>query len=191
MNGPQVAPDQRAWVEALVRVGRALLRIPRRLAWLPPVLWMGGIWLLSSIDFDSPLPPSKPGMFAGNLFHTFEYGVLTLLALPLLPRHGGWVRLGRGAAVALLAGALAYGLIDEIHQSSTGGRESSLLDVFTDGVGAACVLAIAAYVGAPEATDPGLRRRLLVCLAACCAAAGLATGFTLLFGTGLWPGAGG
>jgi hypothetical protein len=68
-----------------------------------------------------------------------------------------------------------WGAIDEWHQASTRGRDSSLLDLVTDVVGAACVLWIIRYVGSARAKEHGLIARLALCAAACIAAALLAS----------------
>ena len=83
--------------------------------------------------------------------------------------------------IVVFAGA--FGLVDELHQHLAGrGRDFSLFDVLTDVVGAACVLAVAAYVKRPGATAGGVAARLAVSTVACLAAAVAAT-----WGPLAWP----
>lgn len=155
-------------------VGRSLQRMPRSLAALPAAAWMGLIWWLSSLSGDAG-PPSILGGFVNNLAHAPLFGLLALWLVLLLPRSGGWPRLDRRAAAAILLAVLAYALLDEWHQSTSPGRSPSPYDILTDLVGAACTLWIVAYAGHPGASDRALLARLLLGTTFCCAAALLAT----------------
>jgi len=161
---------------ALRRVGRALLALPSWLAWFLPLGWMGFIWFLSSQRLDTPGGAFGLWGFLGNLAHAPLFGFLALfwIALLLRGKGTGWPRLGGRVAglVMLLVGG--YGVIDEWHQSSTGGRQSSASDVLTDVVGAVCVLWIVHVLGDEGVTEGALRRRLLAGVALCAVAAWLA-----------------
>ncbi|MGH3131817.1 MAG: VanZ family protein [Gaiellaceae bacterium] len=91
-------------------------------SWLPVVLWLAVIFVLSSI----PSLSSGLGVWdlvGRKLAHTAEYAVLGALlarALPELP--------------ALAAGS-AYAVTDEVHQSFVAGRHGALLDVAIDAAG--------------------------------------------------------
>lgn len=160
-----------SWRTLLERAGRGLLRLPLPVAVALPFLWMGLIWHLSSQSF---APPPELGLglweYFANLAHAPLFGLLALFWCALLlrgPREGA--RLPRlaawhaGVAIVLVA---AYALVDEWHQSTTPGRDPSPRDVGTDLLGAACVLWIVASLGG-TADEGRLRRRLLLCLAAC------------------------
>jgi len=181
------AATPRPGVDQLRAVGRALLRIPFPLSALPVLLWAALIWQLSSfrqVD-EAPLVPSVP--LLGNLAHAFEFGMLALWAVLLLPRRRGWPELTRATLALTFALLLAYAFVDEWHQSRVPERNASLFDVLTDGAGIASVLAVIAYLGTPRANPGGLRRRLVAGLAACLVAAWMATAYQARHGAGPWP----
>lgn len=154
--------------------GRALLLVPRPLAPLPALAWMGLIAWLSNLSGEAG-PPSILGGFVNNLAHAPLYGLLALWFVLALPRAGGWARLDGRSAAWVLGAVLAYALLDEWHQSTSPGRDASGYDVLTDGVGAACTLWVIAYLGRTGAGQRGLVLRLAAGVALCCAAALLAT----------------
>jgi len=162
-------------LETLRAVARALLALPRRWAWVPPVAWMGLIWFLSSRPVGPLEHPSPWRSFLWNLAHGPEYGVLTLLCLPLCPRAGGWVRLGRAQALAVATLVGAWAVLDELHQARVSGRASSAGDALTDLVSALAVLAVARYVMRADARERGLLWRLTLGAAIVLAVVALAT----------------
>ena len=103
--------------------------------WLPPLAWMGLLFVLSS----QPTLPSAPGrwdVLLKKAGHVLAYGVLAWLY-----RRALCQRLGEGRAPATLRVvsiglAVAYGLSDEYHQTFVPGRNGNLLDVAVDGGGA-------------------------------------------------------
>jgi len=106
------------------------------LRWLPPLVWMAGIFFLSSrTGLPGPAWLSVPG-------HIVEYGVLSALLYLALSQTTSLDR----AAVAFLAVALAtlYGTTDELHQSFVPGRQSDPIDLMVDFLAATGVAAIAA-----------------------------------------------
>jgi len=169
-------------VLAFVRsAGDRLARVPRGVGALLAVLWGAFVWWLSS----GP-PPDVPVAwrfaYVFNLAHAPLFGFLALFAALALPREPEpepgrprWPILSLGARALVMTAILGYAAIDEWHQASTPERTSTWLDVVTDLVGAAAVLAVAAYVARSDATPRGLWTRLAVGLAACCAAAWLST----------------
>lgn len=178
----QPAEDRRtargfSWQALLRAGGRLLLALPRPLAWLLPFAWMGLIWFLSSQRIDTPGGAFGLWAFLGNWAHAPLFGFLALFWTALLLRHWRGIRPERwprleprvAALVVLLVGG--YGVIDELHQHSTGGRQSSLMDVATDVAGAASVLWVVSALTAPRPGERavgewGLRLRLLVGVAA-------------------------
>ena len=179
-----LADETRTTVGRLRRIGRALLGAGR--GWVAALLltWMLMIWSLSALSLSSGGERSFLMGVLGNLVHAPLFGLLALWALPLLPRRAdGWPRLARAHFGAVVLGVALSGLVDEWHQSHVSGRTPSLLDLLTDCTGAACVLAIAAYLGRPQASWRGLRARLALALALCVAAAALSS-----VGPASWPG---
>jgi VanZ family protein len=157
------------WLRALRRVGRILLRVPRPVALLFALAWAAMIWGLSATAFHTGTGNPVYGTFA-NLAHAPLFGVLALLLSMVLVRaegDGAWPRPGAARLAAILALCGLYGLVDEWHQGHTPGRDVSVADVATDLTGAACVLWIVAYLARPGASEPGLRRRLVVSALLC------------------------
>ncbi|HED64038.1 MAG TPA: hypothetical protein ENJ09_00625, partial [Planctomycetes bacterium] len=139
-----------AWGRAFLAVGRFLVGLPIPLAVLVVLAWMGLIWSLSSQTFEAPPEvASALWSFCANLAHAPLFGILALLFASIVLRVGmgdGWPRLRAWQAGVTVAFVLAWALLDEWHQSMTPGRDSSLLDVVTDLVGAICVLAVIAIL---------------------------------------------
>lgn len=165
------------------RIARALRAVGRFLLWMPwpGVLLLLGAWALLIWDLSShaapiPMHPNLAWELASNLAHAPLFGILTLLvaALVLRERGGGWPA-PRPARIALvLAGVLAYGLLDEWHQSRIRGRDASLLDVLTDVVGGAVVLWIVFTLGREDLRARTLLARLGAGALLCVASAALA-----------------
>lgn len=113
----------------------------RLAAWGPALLWMGGIFYLSS---RSTLPgPSNP--FWNTLLkkggHAIVYALLALLyRRALRPALRSKAQL---YSTAWLLAAL-YAVTDEIHQGFVPGRHATLTDWLIDGAGAALGLFLAA-----------------------------------------------
>lgn len=186
---------RRDGVGILRAAGRALLWPPRALAALLPLAWAGLLWRFSSVSDDVDLELSLPEWLLSivhDLAHPAAFGLLALLLVPLLPRRGTgearWVAWSRSRGGVLFAVVLAYGLVDEWHQSLVPGRVASLLDVLSDVVGAGAVLAVVAYLSRPDANGRGLALRLGLGLGASLAAAAVSSAFGWITGGGLWPG---
>jgi len=173
------APSGGPLGQLLLRVGTALLRLPRALRLALALGWMGLIWALS----DSEMPEVSSAFywpFLGNLFHAPLFGLLALCwiaALGAAPEAGArpWPSARRLSYALLLV--LAYAIVDELHQASTPGRSPSTSDVVTDLIGAGSVAWVVAYLGTDGLTQAGLLCRLGWGLLACFGAAGLATLF--------------
>ncbi len=140
-----------------------MLRIHKH--WLPVVLWMGFIFVLStslgsaehtSMIIEPLLRWLNPDISPENidLVHTLvrkgghltEYAILALLTLRATSislrtgQTGGWYK---AAGIALLVAA-AYAATDEWHQSFVPGRTASVYDVTIDTSGAFIALIVAA-----------------------------------------------
>ncbi len=161
---------------ALLRaLGRVLLGTPRRLAWVPVVLWATLITWLSSRPSDDIERLGWSELLL-NLGHAPLFGLLGMWAALALPREDGWPRIDARGCRAVLALVLACGLLDELHQHlGSRGRQFSLFDVVTDVTGAACLLWVAGHVGRRNATEGGLAARVLAGVGLCLAAALAAT----------------
>ena len=164
----------RALVGALRAAGAFLQRAPRAWAAVAAAGWMGAIRLVNSLPGASL--GRAPGLgYVYNLGHAFLYGVLAACWILVLPRERGWPRLGAREASLVLALTLAYGVLDERLQRAVPGRSSSGWDLLTDAAGAVSMLLVVRHVGAERARDAGLAARVALGLAACAAAAALAT----------------
>lgn len=110
-----------------------------RHAWFAAALALAvGIWLLSSRPI--VMPVDAPDL-TDKIVHAVVYGVLAALLA-----RGGLERGWRHAVLAAIALAVAYGVVDELHQSQVPGRDASVADVIADLVGALAGAALAARV---------------------------------------------
>jgi VanZ family protein len=133
-------------------------------AWLPVLLWMGFIFVMStdagsSVHTSSVLEPVVQWInptisqeqfdfvhfLVRKSAHLTEYAVLAILILralrsSLLSNLGRWSM--RAAGVTLLASA-AYATTDEFHQSFVMGRTASMHDVLVDSCGALVAIVVA------------------------------------------------
>jgi VanZ family protein len=108
--------------------------------WLPPLLYMGLVFYLSSQS--NPAPELTERVWDKAL-HLVEYGGLGMLF------YRAFLGEEIGAAAAALCAVVAtslYGASDEWHQLFTPGRNSDIHDWFADTIGAA--VGIAAYAAA-------------------------------------------
>ena len=69
-----------------------------------------------------------------KVLHAGAYGVLAGLSIRAF--HGGLGRLALWPTVFALLLTIAYGMLDEMHQSRVVGRDASMLDWLADVVGA-------------------------------------------------------
>lgn len=123
----------------------------RRFAiWLPPLVWAGGLLLLSAQPADS-LPPASWWQI-DKLVHALLYFALGALT----GRATGW----RPRRLALAAFALAcFGVLDEWSQSFSPGRTPTAADAVADAIGSwAGLLAASRYYHRRHAAHPQLRR---------------------------------
>jgi len=115
--------------------GKSVLRY-----WLPPVLWMGVIFILSA----QPSLPDHPDTLLDTILkkaaHVIEYGVLAFLLWRAFSRGRG--ALSRSALVTAFFVSVLYALSDEYHQTFVPGRYGRLMDVGIDAVGALIALLV-------------------------------------------------
>lgn len=105
--------------------------MPKRgtiLRWLPPILWMGVIFIASSLSGSD-----LGGLSAYSFFgHLGEYAILG--ALLFLAARRTWP--DRASMILAIGVASLYGVTDELHQFLTPGRTPDPLDWATDTLGA-------------------------------------------------------
>ncbi len=165
-------------------------------SWLPPVAWMVVILWLSSDTGSAErtgriILPVLRFLFPGASLlqldamhalvrkggHFIEYAVLTGLWLRAFVVGRGSAR--RPAAWRAWAIAVAWAMIDEIHQTTVGSRTGSPIDVTVDAAGA---LAVALPGGAGWRPTAGVLTRALLWLAA--------GGGLVLVAVNVWTGVG-
>lgn len=98
--------------------------------WVPVVLWLGVIFLLSAQPSLPPMP-SLPHDLLSRAGHFGEYLVLGWL----LTRTAG-AEPSRRRLLALLVVAVAYAVSDEFHQSFVPNRTAAIDDAVVDVLGA-------------------------------------------------------
>jgi VanZ family protein len=100
--------------------------------WGPVIATMGLIFWLSS----QSVLPSPPGRLTDKQAHALAYA--TLAALWGRAQSGGrWSGVTGKRVLIAAAGAVFYGITDELHQGFVPGRSSELADLAADAVGAA------------------------------------------------------
>lgn len=109
------------------------------LYWIPAIIYMAGIFTVSSIPDLGPLP----GDVSDKSWHGLVYAGLGMTMLYGLAR-GAAERVTLGRALLAVALATAYGVTDEIHQSFVPGRQAEVADVVADALGAVAGVAAAA-----------------------------------------------
>jgi VanZ family protein len=112
--------------------------ITRPIPALAALIWMGVIFALSSRS-TIPVPFGLTTELTSIAGHFVMYAVLAVLlwwAIEPLDLSAP------GRFALALAGAVAYGLTDEWHQSFVPGRDASLIDILVDSIGALCGLAV-------------------------------------------------
>jgi VanZ family protein len=108
--------------------------------WAAVAAYMAVIFVLSSQS-------SLPGLgfqWEDKLMHVVAFAGLGVLAQAAA--HGGLRSPALGATVFAILLTAGYGMVDEFHQSTVGGRVASIGDVVADFVGALVGLAIFAWL---------------------------------------------
>lgn len=144
-----------------------------RAAWmraLAPIVLMSLLWWSSSRELAS----ASSGIWRGLLHNGMHVVAYSALGASFLLWFG---RIDRGtlpprAAVASILASVAYGVVDEVHQSFVRGRTSSMVDVASDALGAALAVAV---LGALVGQSRKCRSAVPVLLVASAASVVLAT----------------
>ena len=128
--------------------------------WLPPLLWMGLIWSVSSdigsadntagafgwivtalVPWATPAQIEMAHAVVRKLGHLAEYAILAALWFRTL--NTGRRLPPTQSALAALAISVTWAIVDEVHQSFVPSRGASSLDVILDSTGATlCLLAL-------------------------------------------------
>jgi VanZ family protein len=113
--------------------------------WLPPILWMGAIFILSA----QPSLPHHPDRLFDTILkkvgHAVEYGVLAFLLWRALSRGRG--ALSQSALVIAFVVSVLYAASDEYHQTFVPGRNGTPVDVGFDAAGALVSLLVVGNLG--------------------------------------------
>jgi len=100
--------------------------------YLPAIFWALAITLVSSIP--NLTAPGENITLNDKLAHFTEYFILSAALAHGIIRAGR----SRGILIPTVLICIAFGAIDELHQSFVPGRTMELLDLLADSVGAVC-----------------------------------------------------
>ena len=128
--------------------------------YLPPILWAGVIFGLSSVP-GSPLPPLP---YIDKIAHLIEYSILGYLIARMFFYSNPKIKLKKLVLFSLLLGGV-YGIIDEIHQYFVPLRDFDLKDWLADLVGTA--------IGTLPLVVIKIFRKPTLLLHICCASCGV------------------
>jgi len=103
--------------------------------WLPPVLWMGLIYFLSSFHKLQASPVSWQDFIIRKGAHFIEYAVLYFLFYRALRKLNNFT-VKEILSIALVL-TVVYALTDEYHQTLVFGRTGKVFDIGVDSLGAA------------------------------------------------------
>lgn len=146
----------------------AWLRLPVLVRAAAPIAVMAVLWWSSSRS-PSAREPNLLRALLHNGMHVVAYGTLAAACLLSLLRVGLSPGRRAGRTLASFVLAVAYGLVDELHQSFVPGRTCSVADLLTDAAGAmAALLLLRPCVGG--APVPGRRIAGMAVLCAGCVA---------------------
>lgn len=103
--------------------------------WIPPLLYMALIFIVSSLE-QPPIPPPKfEWIGIDKLLHFIEYGILSvLLTIAFVNASPTWFPISWIWVTAALISIL-YGASDEIHQYFVPGRFATIADWVSDVIG--------------------------------------------------------
>ena len=115
--------------------------LPLIVRWVPSILIMGAIFFFSSLPASRVPSFGEWDLLIKKAGHASGYALLGLAYFFALPP-----RLSSGFRwVLAMVMAILFALSDEFHQSFVRDRNSSIIDVGIDAIGAAIALAIAAF----------------------------------------------
>ncbi len=113
----------------------------RWLAWIPPLAIAAALWWASSTP-DLAIASGTLDTVLRKAAHVAAFGALAASLLVALRLSGARPTRGLALATAL---ALAYAVVDEVHQSQVPTRNGAPSDVAIDALGIGVVAAVAVY----------------------------------------------
>jgi len=120
--------------------------------WLPVLLWMGVIFVMSSRSHLPFYVNETVDLMTKKAGHVTEYGVLAFLLWRAICKGRGWPALPSFGGAFVLS--LLYAISDELHQTSVPGRNGALTDVGLDVLGALLALGLVWWFsGSTEGLD--------------------------------------
>ena len=108
--------------------------------WLPVLLWMGMIFVVSSRSSPPFVLNKTVDLVTKKAMHVTEYGVLAFLLWRAISRERGWPAWPSFGGAFVLS--LLYAVSDEFHQTFVPGRNGALTDVGFDALGALLALGL-------------------------------------------------
>jgi len=114
------------------------------LLWLPPFLWMGMIFFMSSRQGFSISPDHTVNFLSFKSLHVLEYAILFFLVHRAVKYGSSFTspRIGLTTFVVVVL----YAISDELHQTVVPTREGTIRDVVIDGVGATFAWMFVQYI---------------------------------------------
>jgi len=150
------------WSRAIVETW---LRQPAAVRACLPLTTMALLWWSSSRT-PTVLEPSQLRAVLHNGMHVVAYAALAGSWLLALVRGDDPHRRLTKAVVASFLLSVAYGAVDELHQSFVPGRDCSISDWMTDGAGSALALMVLRWhLGVGTVSWPHLALLVATCLA--------------------------
>jgi VanZ family protein len=98
--------------------------------WAPLILYMCGMWYISSIPLDAP---ASDVPFSDKIYHIIEYALFGYLLARTVAFHTG-SSAGALFAVVMVLGTL-WGASDEAHQYFVPCRDANISDIMADAAG--------------------------------------------------------
>jgi len=102
------------------------------ISWILTFIWMGLIFMASSMQFE-PGPPLFPG--DDKVIHFIEYGILSSLFYNALTRSINKINIQNLVFPLAVLFSVLYGITDEIHQLFVPTRSFSVYDMLADLLG--------------------------------------------------------
>jgi VanZ family protein len=153
-------------VDALRALIARLRAVPPLVGVVLTVAWIGLIWSLSARAPSDLSQGTVLGAWISNAAHGPEYAGLALWLALASRRAGGDLAPTRIVAIGIVIFCVAYGVVDELHQSSVPGRDASILDILTDLCAATSAVVVLRSARDHRRFVDAIVRGTIVCLAA-------------------------
>ncbi len=103
--------------------------------WVPVLIYLALIYLLSSGSFHLGLFNKAQKSHADKIVHVVEYAFLGFLLARAMGKYTFFRQSMRVLAAIVLLAGLVYGISDELHQMTVPNRSADFTDVIADGIG--------------------------------------------------------